>query len=284
MVAFGAHAFVWASDWSDASARRVLDGAQAAGLDFVEIPLLRPAEMDVRATRQGLAARGLGVRCSLGLPPGQDFPDHPEAAEAFLESALDVAYELGSPVLTGVIYGTLGVLPGHPPRDGDYDVIAAGLSRVAAAARARGMALGLEPVNRYESHLVNLAEQAESLIARIQAPNVFLHLDTYHMNIEEKGLDTPIRRAGDRLHYIHLSESDRGTPGTGNVAWDDVFRALAAIGYDGDLVLESFAALNPDIARATCIWRPVAPDPDTLVRDGLSFLRQTARRHGVIAG
>ena len=111
---------------------------------------------------------------------------------------------------------------------------------------------------------------------------MFLHLDTYHMNVEERGFDAPIIASGRRVRYMHLSESDRGTPGLGNVDWNGVFEGLAAIGYDGDLVMESFVAVNPDIARATYMWRDVIGDPDTLVRDGLSFLRNGAKRHGLL--
>ena len=108
--------------------------------------------------------------------------------------------------------------------------------------------LGIEAVNRYESYLINLAEQLSDVLDSIDEPNVFAHLDTYHMNIEEKGFYEPIVKLGDKLKYIHLSESDRGTPGTGNVHWNEVFRGLRDIGYEGHLVMESFAAINKDIA------------------------------------
>jgi D-psicose/D-tagatose/L-ribulose 3-epimerase len=281
MPRFGAHAFVWESEWTPDAARRVVRAAAEAGLDFVELPLLRPAEVDVDDTLALLREHGIGCTCSLGLPPDATLPDDPEAAEAFLRGAIDVTGRLGSTVLSGVIYGTLGTLVGRPPRDEDYVVIARSLGRVARYAAPLGISLGIEPVNRYETYLVNIARQGLDLIERIAEPNVFLHLDTYHMNIEERGFRGPIVEAGRHLRYIHLSESDRGTPGEGNVHWDDVFSGLAAIGYDGDLVMESFVALNPDIARATCMWRSVVDDPARLVRDGLAFLRAAAERHGL---
>jgi D-psicose/D-tagatose/L-ribulose 3-epimerase len=119
------------------------------------------------------------------------------------------------------------------------------------------------------------------MVGRIDEPNVFVHLDTYHMNIEEKGFYDPIVAMGERMQYIHLSESDRGTPGTGNVHWDDVFRGLEAIDYDGYLVMESFAAINEDLAGATALWRDVVGDPETLISDGLSFLRSMAGEYDV---
>ncbi len=283
MSRFGAHAFIWRSDWTPTTARDVIEGAAAAGLDFVEIPLLRPFDFDVDGARALLEANGVAATCSLGLPVDASLPDDPAGATRFLRQALDMTAGVGSPVLSGVIYGTLGAQDGRPPTEADYDVIAATLKPLAREAASHGISLGIEPVNRYESFLVNTTAQGLDLIGRIDEDNVFLHLDTYHMNIEERGFEAPILAAGDKLRYIHLSESDRGTPGRGNVDWEGVFRGLAAIGYAGDLVMESFVDLNPDMARATCMWRDVVEDPGRLVGDGLEFLRDLARRHGVLA-
>lgn len=280
---FGAHAFIWVPDWSRESAERAIREAAEAGLDFVEVPLLRLEDLDVEKTRALLNQYGLGVTCSLALPAQASLPDHPKAGRAFLLRALETAHRLGSPIVTGVIYGTLGKLSGHGPRPDELDTVARTLKQVAREAASLGMRLGIEPVNRYESYLVNLAQQGLDLIEQIDEPNVFLHLDTYHMNIEEKGFKEPILRAGKLLQYIHLSESDRGTPGSGNVRWDEVFAALASIGYSGDLVMESFVAHNPDIARATCMWRQVVEDPAILVRDGLAFLRGKAQAYGLVS-
>jgi D-psicose/D-tagatose/L-ribulose 3-epimerase len=283
MSRFGAHAFIWRSDWTPTTAQDVIEGVAAAGLDFVEIPLLRPSEFDAAGTRALLAANGIAATCSLGLPVDASLPDDPAGATRFLKEALAMTARVGSPVLSGVIYGTLGAQDGRPPTEGDYQTIADTLKPLAREAADRGIALGIEPVNRYETFLVNTTAQALELIARIDEDNVFLHLDTYHMNIEERGFEAPILAAGAKLRYIHLSESDRGTPGRGNVDWEGVFKGLAAIGYSGDLVMESFVDLNPDMARATCMWRDVVEDPGRLVGDGLDFLRGVARRHGVLA-
>jgi D-psicose/D-tagatose/L-ribulose 3-epimerase len=282
MPRFGAHAFIWRSEWTSEAARDVIEAATAAGLDFVEIPLLRPDAFDAGATRALLEEYGLSATCSLGLPADAALPDDPPAAERFLALAIERAASVGSPVLTGVVYGTLGALALRPPTERDLEIVAGSLKRVARDAAKLGVALGIEPVNRYETYLVNTAAQGVELIERIGEPNVFLHLDTYHMNIEEQGFDTPILAAGPHLRYIHLSESDRGTPGKGNVDWNAVFEGLAAVGYGGDLVMESFVALNPDMVRATCMWRDVIGDPERLVVDGLAFLRDGARRHGLL--
>ena len=284
VMLFGAHAFIWAGEWMPEGAEKVIGGAAEAGLDFVEIPLLRPESMDVTATRALLDRYGIGCTCSLGLPKAAHLPSAPEKAELFLESAVDVAAGLEAPVLCGVLYAHLGTLTGRPPEEGELEAVARVLKNVARYAAERGVSLGVEAVNRYETYLINLAEQADAMLDRVGEPNVFVHLDTYHMNIEEKGFYDPIVATGERMRYIHLSESDRGTPGTGNVHWDDVFRGLKAIDYDGYLVMESFAAINEDLAGATALWRDVVGDPETLIRDGLSFLRGKAAEYDVLRG
>jgi D-psicose/D-tagatose/L-ribulose 3-epimerase len=259
----------------------VIDGAADAGLDFVEIPMLRPKDFEALETRRMLADRGLGVTFSLGLPAGATLPQKPQAAADFLTEVLDKVARTGARQLSGVIYGTLGELPGRRPSEKDYETIAATLRTVAKRAAERDIKIGIEPVNRYETFLVNTADQAISLIERIGENNVFLHLDTYHMNIEETSFSEPIRTAGALVGYIHLSESHRGTPGTGTVGWDDVFAGLAEIDFRGGLVMESFADVNPDIARATCMWRDIVTDPQELITDGLAFLREKAVAHGL---
>jgi D-psicose/D-tagatose/L-ribulose 3-epimerase len=279
---FGAHAFIWAGEWTPEGAQKAIGGAAEAGLDFVEIPLLRPESIDITATRALLDRYSIGCTCSLGLPKAAHLPSAPEKAQSFLESAVDVAAGLEAPVLCGVLYAHLGTLTGRPPEQEELEDVARVLKNVARYAAERGVSLGVEAVNRYETYLINLAEQANAMLDRVGEPNVFVHLDTYHMNIEEKGFYEPIVATGPRMHYIHLSESDRGTPGTGNVHWDEVFRSLKAIDYDGYLVMESFAAINEDLAGATALWRDVVGDPETLIRDGLGFLRGKAAEHRVL--
>jgi D-psicose/D-tagatose/L-ribulose 3-epimerase len=280
--AFGAHAFIWTGEWTREGAERVILGAAEVGLDFVEIPLLDPASIDVEHTRSLLDHYNLACSCSLGLPRELHLPSNPEGARRFLDGALEATAALGSPVLTGCLYTHVGTLTGKPPEPAELEIVARTLKQAARRAAEYGVELGIEAINRYETYLVNLASQADELLNRIDEPNVFVHLDTYHMNIEEKGFYEPIVSLGSRLGYIHLSESDRGTPGTANVHWDEVFRGLDDIDYGGALAMESFAAVNEDLIGATALWRDVVGNPDILVRDGLAFLRSKGKEHGVL--
>jgi D-psicose/D-tagatose/L-ribulose 3-epimerase len=282
MPQFGAHAFIWAGEWTPEGAEKVIHGASEAGLDFVEIPLLHPDNIDVSGTRELLDGYGIGCTCSLGLPKAAHLPFAPDAAERFLQKAVNVTAALGSDALSGAVYTHLGTLTRKPPTEDELATVARVIKRVARYAAQQDVSLGIEAINRYETYLINLASQADEMLSRIDEANVFVHLDTYHMNIEEKGFYDPIFATGHRMRYIHLSESDRGTPGTGNVHWDDVFRGLKAIEYDERLVMESFAAVNEDIIGATALWRDVVGDPQALITDGLTFLRDKAAEHGLL--
>ncbi|MCB1969630.1 MAG: sugar phosphate isomerase/epimerase [Geminicoccaceae bacterium] len=280
---FGMHSSLWTSSWTREAAEHVVPLAARHGLDVIEIALLAPEQVDVAHSRALFDEHGVAPTCSLGLPLDKTAPLHPERAEAFLMTALDAAHGLGSNTLTGVVYASIGYTTGVPPTEAEYETIARVLRPVARRAADLGMTIGLEPCNRYETHLLNTAAQAVSLIERIGEPAVMIHLDTYHMNIEEKGMADGIRTAGRHLKYIHLSESDRGVPGSANVHWEDTLAALAGIGFDGDLVGESFITLPPEIARALSVWRPVARSAEEVLDVGMPFLRDLARKHGLVA-
>jgi D-psicose/D-tagatose/L-ribulose 3-epimerase len=156
------------------------------------------------------------------------------------------------------------------------------LQAAAKHAKPLGIELGVEAVNRYENHLINTGRQAVDMIERVGADNIFVHLDTYHMNIEEKGAANGILDAREHLKYIHLSESDRGTPGYGNCPWDVIYSALAAIGFKGGLAMESFINMPPEVSYGLAVWRPVAKDEQEVMGNGLPFLRNKARQYGLI--
>ena len=283
MRGFGVHTSMWTMSWDRAGAERAVAAAREHGFDFIEIALLAPDDVDPAHSRALLERAGLPAVCSLGLPravwpSGGD----PEPAIAFLSRALDVAHAMGAEALTGVTYGGIGETTGAPPTAAEYDAVARALEGAARHAAGLGMLFGIEPVNRYESHLLNTARQGVEMIERIGAANLFLHLDTYHMNVEERGMAMGILEGREHLRYIHLSESDRGTPGAGNVRWDEVYGALAAIGFKGGLAMESFIDMPPELAHGLAVWRPVAESRDVVIGRGLPFLRNKAVQYGLV--
>ena len=282
MQGFGVHTSMWTMHWDRAGAERTIPAAAAYRMDFIEIALLNTAIVDAAHTRALLDRHGMRAVCSLGLPQAKWASVNPEGAVEHLKDALDKAAEMGAEALSGVTYGGIGERTGVPPTQGEYDNIARALAEAAKHAKAKGLLLGIEPVNRYENHLLNTGWQARDLIEKVGADNIFIHLDTYHMNIEEKGAANGILDAREHLRYIHLSESDRGTPGEGTCDWDEVFAALAAIGFKGGLAMESFINMMPEIAYGLAVWRPVAGSFEEVMDKGLPFLRNKASQYRLI--
>ncbi|WP_261385915.1 sugar phosphate isomerase/epimerase family protein [Tateyamaria omphalii] len=268
--------------WDAAGCERAVAKAQSYGMDFLEIALLDPLSVDVKHSRQVLEAAGMRAVCSLGLPQPIWASHNPDGAVEFLTTALDKCAAIGAEALSGVVYGGIGERTGQPPTPAELDNVTDALVRTAKHAKSLGLPLGIEPVNRYETHLLNTGWQAVEMIERIGLDNMFVHLDTYHMNIEEKGIAQGIVDAREHLRYIHLSESDRGTPGAGTIAWDEVFGALRAVGFKGGLAMESFVNMPPEIASGLSVWRPVASGEAEVMGNGLPFLRNKARQYGLI--
>ena len=279
---FGAHTFVWAAEWNTRTARQFLRQAAEAGLAVIEIPLLRPDEFDAGAARQLAKEFDISLTCSLGLPRQFALGADPDGAARFLARAIEKAHAAGSDCLTGVTYGVIGGVSGKAPTESELDAAAQLLASAARKAKPLGLSIGAEPCNRYETHLINRAKDAVAILARAGEPNLFVHLDTYHMNIEEADIAAAFAECADHLGYVHLSESHRGVPGEGTVNWGAVFRGIAAARFTGYLVAESFVKLHPDIARALAIWRPVADGADDIIARGIPFLRAAAARNHVM--
>ena len=278
----GMHASLWAAEWTRAAAELAIPEAAEHGLEVIEFPLLAPRNVDAPHSARLFAKHGIEPTASLCLPEAMMASAHPEKAAAFLKAAIDKAQEVGATYLGGVTYGALGWRSGKPPARREYENMVLALKPAAKHARKRGITLGLEPCNRYETHLLNTAEQSLDFLELLDEPNVTIHLDTYHMNIEEKGIGFGFRQAGKNCAYVHLSESDRGVPGTGTIDWNDAFRALAESGFQGRLVVECFVTLPPEIAAALSVWRSVAKDRQEVLAKGVPFLKGLAKVHGLI--
>jgi D-psicose/D-tagatose/L-ribulose 3-epimerase len=282
MIRFGMHSSLWTASWTRQAAQMLIPEAAAHGLEVIEIALLAPETVDVEHSVALFKQHGVAPTASLCLPMDDNAALYPDRAERFLMSALETAHALGCSFLGGVTYSALGWRSGRPAEEQELANIAKALKPVTRRAAEFGMLLGIEPCNRYETHLLNTAAQSLAMLDRIGEENVTIHLDTYHMNIEEKGIGAGIAEAGPRSRYIHLSESDRGVPGTGTIDWDETFRALAASGFQGDLVMESFVTLPPEIAAALSVWRAVARDRYEVLDKGVPYLKSLAALHGLI--
>lgn len=282
MEGFGVHTSMWTMKWDRDGAERAVKAAVDYKMDFLEIALLDAPSVDTKHTRELLERNNMRAVCSLGLPKAVWPSQKPDAAVEFLKVVLETAKEMGAEAVSGVVYGGIGERTDLPPTEAELSNVARALEAVAKHAKSLDLLFGIEPVNRYETHLLNTGWQAVEMIERIGADNMFIHLDTYHMNIEEKGAANGILDAREHLKYIHLSESDRGTPGEGTCDWDEVFAALAAIGFKGGLAMESFINMPPELAHGLSIWRPVAPDFQSVMDKGLPFLRNKAAQYRLV--
>jgi D-psicose/D-tagatose/L-ribulose 3-epimerase len=282
LIKFGTHAFVFIGDWQTDSGNHAIKQAGKYGFDFIEIPLLKPDEFDAASHKRALKRAGIYATASLVLPKCSHMPKQPKKAKTFLIAALDKVEAMGSQYLGGCIAYHLGELTGKPPTQQELDTVTETLREVAAEAKKRGITLALEACNRYETYMYNTLGDTRKAIKDVGVDNLVLHADTYHMNIEEEGFYNPIVNTADVLDYIHMSESHRGLVGSGTVNWEQVFKALKKIKFQGHLVLESFAAINPALAAATCLWRPPNQGPDVLAREGIKFLKDGAKRHKLI--
>ncbi len=279
MISYGINTFLWASPFKTEHLS-FLDKAKSLGFDLVEIPVESEGDIDYKKAAEAYARTGL--KCSIcGVMGASRDPSHEDEAIqkggiSYLRHLIDAAVTMKAVAVVGPLYSAVGRTWQATPeqRKRDLQRCTKNLKEVARYAEDKGVTLALEPLNRFETSFINLTEQAMELMHMVGSPRVKLMMDTFHANIEEKNLGAAIEAAGGSLAHVHANENDRGTPGTGHVAWKEIGAALKKVKFDGAMVIESFSTEVKEIARAAAVWRPLAPTPDGLARDGLAFLKK----------
>ena len=275
---FGGHALVWVGDWSPASARSAISSAARNGYDYIELAIFDPWSFDIAMTKDLLQEFNLRAHASLGLSAKTDVtsPDTSivKKGDELLRKVADVLHALGGTELCGVIYSSLAKYPGPASKEARASSVAA-MQRLADYTAELGINIDLEVVNRYETNIMNTGIEGLAFLDDVNRPNAFIHLDTYHMNIEEDGLQKSVLAAGERLGYVHIGESHRGYLGTGNVDFDSFFTALKKINYQGPITFESFssAVVDPALSNTLCVWRNLWNDSDDLAKKSLDFMK-----------
>ncbi len=276
MNKLGLHAFVWTADWTPDAARRAIDETAALGFDLIEASTMDFASVDVDATRRALEAAGLGVTMSFGLPAEMDISsgdaERTARGKRHLLDAVAIGRDMGATHICGILYSAFGKYAVPATADGiarSADTIRA----VAEAALPSGITLGMEVVNRYETNMLNTARQGVAFCRQVGMPNVKVHLDCYHMNIEEADVAAAIRETGDLLGYFHTGDSHRGYLGSGSIDLGRVFRALAQAGYEGPITFESFssAVVGQPLEGILGIWRNLWDDSRDLASHAKLF-------------
>ncbi len=278
----GVHAYAWCSQWSN-DTLDIIDKVKESGIDFLEIPLMCLETFDPEAVRIRAKSLDVDIVTSTVLLGETDITSDDSGIRKkgvdYLKKCVDATSAIESDSFSGVIYSQYLKPAVTPPSDDTWKYSADSLREVALYAKKSNMDLGLEPVTRYESYLLNTCEQALKLIDMIGENNVKVHLDTYHMNVEEKNFYKATKAAGNKHMHYHLCENDRGIPGTGLVDWDDVFRALSEIGYKGRVGMEGFSDITENMS--TWVWRKLAPDGDTFLREGIKFIRSMMKKYNL---
>ncbi|MDE0014176.1 MAG: sugar phosphate isomerase/epimerase [Candidatus Poribacteria bacterium] len=282
MPKFGVNLLLWADKFDRETADMIPKVAEM-GFEGVEIPIFDPDTVDIPYTQALLQDTGLEpIGCNIMGPDRNPIDEDSairETGKIYLKRAIEIIAELGGDTFVGPMYSAVGKLVGRGRNQQEWDWCVEGLQEISEFAGQHGVTLASEPLNRFETYFVNIAEDAVKLAKAVNSPYFKVHLDTFHMNIEEKNQADAIIATGDYLHHVHCCENDRGTPGTGPVDWDGVFGALAQVNYDRWLVIESFTPAVKEIAAATCIWRDIAPSAESLATEGLAFLKEKAAQY-----
>ena len=276
---FGVSTFVWVSPFSTTSFDLIYK-VKEMGFDIIEVAVEDKDIIDWKELKKITGEVGLEITVSGAFGNNRDISSEDPLVRAeglqYIKDCLDIANYLESPVFGGPVYSAVGKcrLISEEQKLVERNWCIENLIEATKSAEEQGVIIGFEPLNRFESDMVNTAEQALSFIEEVNSPFLKIQLDTFHNNIEEKNIPDTIRRIGKNLCHVQGNESDRGTPGTGNLDWIGIKEALKEINYTGAVVIETFGAPSKDLARAASIWRPLANSADELASEGLAFYKQ----------
>ncbi len=278
MNKLGLHAFVWAKGWSRDEAARAIGQTAELGYDLIELAALDPSTIDTGFTRRELEKAGIGATASLGLAADSDISsndrDNEKRGQAKLEQAIAMGRDVGATHICGILESAFQKYSVPTTAEGVKRSVEV-LQRVGETAAKSNITVGLEVVNRYESNVLNTASQAVEMCKRIGAPNVKVHLDVYHMNIEESDITSAIIDTGEHLGYFHTGDSHRGYMGSGSIDLAGVFRALVRSGYQGPITFESFSSrvVGQPLEGILGIWRNLWEDSRDLAAHALMYTK-----------
>jgi D-psicose/D-tagatose/L-ribulose 3-epimerase len=275
---FGIHSLLFNETFVDKDLP-VLDKCKEMGFDAVEIIPFDPDNFPAARVKQAAADLGLTINTGYGMPEEYNTIS-PDAAVRqrgveFAKRLVDLSNEAGAVVFGGAIYCGWGYLTGRMRSADEWKWGVESCRAVCEYAQeTSGLVIGIEPLNRFESHFINVAGDAVAFCKEVGLPNVKVHLDTFHMVREENDIPQAVRDTGEYLGYVHACENQRGIPGSGLIPWKDFFAALRQVQYDGCVTIESFDPDMEKIAKLTCIWRKLAESPEELATEGLKFLKR----------
>lgn len=274
MPIFGTSILSFIPRWTAEGGSFAIQKTAEYGFDMLEINLPTTLDFDAMETKRQLNQYGIQGRLSLNLPATCHIPLYPENAIALITKAIDKVGEMNGDFLGGVLHSAIGTFTGKQCTADERIIVRQVFTELSAHAKKQGITLGIEPINRYESYVFTAANEVLQMIEEINTDTIGLHLDTFHMNIEERNFYDPIIASGEKLKHVHITESDRGMTGEGNVHWDDFFKALGEINYQGPLVLENFSSEITALVGPTSLWRPSKYNSEELAKGSLLFMKE----------
>jgi D-psicose/D-tagatose/L-ribulose 3-epimerase len=274
-IQYGASLLSWIlPQWNPEAGKFAIEQTAKHGFDIIEILLPGNMDFDVHTVKRQLKDNNLGVVCSLNLSKETHIPTHPEKALKTIKRALEITAGLGTDFLGGVLHGGIGAFSGDVLQQYEKETIAEVWYKAGTYAQSLGITVGIEPINRYETYVCNTAENVLELIKMANSPALAVHLDTFHMNIEENNFRDPVIQSGKLLKHLHITESHRGMPGEGTVNWQELFSALKEIDFEGNLVLENFSSSVPGMQQAVSLWQKSPHEALELAIGSLSFIKK----------
>jgi D-psicose/D-tagatose/L-ribulose 3-epimerase len=281
-ITYGVSTWLWTSPFTTQSINELFPKIAQIGFDVVEIAVEDPALIDIKKVKSALKDHGLKASVCGAFGSSRDLThesrDVQQNALSYIESCLDICAEIGVDFLGGPMYSAVGKarMLGPSERKKEWDLAVKNLQLICEMAAARNLKIALEPLNRFESDLVNTTDDVLRMVKDIDHPAACVMLDSFHMSIEERDVERAIISAGDKLIHLQVSENYRGAPGSGQTPWNAYRKGLEQIGYKGIVTIESFTTDNAELAGAVCFWTPKAKNQDDFARDGLRFLKQWA--------
>ena len=276
-VLFGIHSLLFRETFIEKDLP-LLDKCQKLGFDAVEIIPFDPDNFPAAKVKSIAADLGLTINTGYGMPAQYNVispdPAVRKAGVEFSKRLIDLSNEAGAKVFGGAVYCGWGYLSGKMRTAEEWKWGVENYRQIAEYAQSSSdLILGIEPLNRFESHFINIAADAVQFIKEVGLPNVKVHLDTFHMVREETDIPKAVLETNGYVGYVHACENQRGIPGTGLIPWRAFFGALRQIGYDGCVTIESFDPEIESVAKLCCIWRKLADSPEQLATEGLRFLK-----------
>jgi D-psicose/D-tagatose/L-ribulose 3-epimerase len=280
-IKLGLNLFLWSGQTNEALFP-VLEKVKKWGYDGVEFPLFHTDEGVYRRVRDKLDALGLKCTgCTVAMKDKNPISDSPAVRQAgigHLREMLRMCGILGAEVLCGPLCAPVGGLVGRGRNRDEWGWAVEALRAIGPYAEEAGVTVAVEYLNRFETYFINTVADTRALVQEVDHPSVRMMYDTFHANIEEKEMYKSAKACGKMLAHVHISENDRGVPGSGQVAWSDVFKALREIKYKGWLTIESFGQAVPEIAAAAAIWRPLFKSNEEVATRGIRFLKSKVGR------